>query len=129
MSTTTRPARSRRGRRPPEDGPRASLKQLVPFLLEHKRVLVIVTILSVLGAGATLLQPLLVGILIGRVETGEPLGMLVWGIVALVIVASITSGYQHFLLQRTGTAIVYSSRRRLIARILLFLLGFRRAAW
>ena len=44
--------------------------------------------------------------------------MLVWGIVALVIVASITSGYQHFLLQRTGTAIVYSSRRKLIARIL-----------
>lgn len=118
MSTTTRPSRPRRGRRSPEDGPRASLKQLVPFLLEHKRVLVIVTILSVLGAGATLLQPLLVGILIGRVEAGEPLGMLVWGIVALVIVASITSGYQHFLLQRTGTAIVYSSRRRLIARIL-----------
>ena len=28
------------------------------------------------------------------------------------------SGYQHYLLQRTGTAVVYSSRRKLIARIL-----------
>ncbi len=44
--------------------------------------------------------------------------MLVWGIVVLVIAASITSGFQHFLLQRTGTAVVYSSRRRLIGRIL-----------
>ena len=118
MSTTTRSPRSRRGRRTPEDGPRASLKQLVPFLLEHKRVLIVVAILSVIGAAATLLQPLLVGVLIGRVETGQALGMLVWGIVALVVVASITSGFQHFLLQRTGTAVVYSSRRQLIARIL-----------
>lgn len=118
MSTTTRPARSRRGSRSAEDGPRASLKQLVPFLLEHKRVLIVVAILSVIGAAATLLQPLLVGVLIGRVQAGEPLGMLVWGIVVLVIAASITSGFQHFLLQRTGTAVVYSSRRRLIGRIL-----------
>jgi len=35
-----------------------------------------------------------------------------------VVVSSLISGYQHFLLQRTGTAVVYSSRRKLIARIL-----------
>ncbi len=34
----------------PEDGPRASLRQLLPFLLEHKGVLVVVAILSVIGA-------------------------------------------------------------------------------
>jgi ATP-binding cassette subfamily B protein len=28
------------------------------------------------------------------------------------------SGIQHFLLQRTGTAVVYSSRRRLVAQLL-----------
>ena len=44
--------------------------------------------------------------------------MLVWALVALVVVASVISGYQHYLLQRTGTAVVYSSRRKLIARIL-----------
>ncbi len=32
--------------------------------------------------------------------------------------ASLISGWQHYLLQRTGTAVVYSSRRKLIARIL-----------
>ncbi|WP_345801784.1 ABC transporter ATP-binding protein [Microbacterium sp. AZCO] len=120
MSTSVSP---RRGRRAPKDGPRASLKQLLPFLLEHKRVLVVVALLSIVGAVATLAQPLLVGAVIGRVEAGEALGYLVWAIVALVVVASLISGYQHYLLQRTGTAVVYSSRRKLIGRILHLPIG------
>ncbi|MFH8250644.1 ABC transporter ATP-binding protein [Microbacterium sp. B2969] len=120
MSTSVSP---RRGRRASQEGPRASLKQLLPFLFEHKRVLVIVALLSIVGAVATLAQPLLVGAVIGRVEAGEALGYLVWGIVGLVIVASLISGYQHYLLQRTGTAVVYSSRRKLIGRILHLPIG------
>jgi len=115
MST---PARARRGRRTPDDGPRASFRQLLPFLLEHKKVLIVVAVLSVIGAGTTLAQPLLVGQVIEMVQNGETLGALVWAIVALVVVSSVISGYQHYLLQRTGTAVVYSSRRKLIGRIL-----------
>ena len=81
-------------------------------------MLVIVAVLSVLGAVATLAQPLLVGQVIERVQVGETLGPLVWLLIALVVVSSVISGYQHYLLQRTGTAVVYSSRRKLIARIL-----------
>ncbi|SIR73000.1 ABC transporter ATP-binding protein [Microbacterium sp. RURRCA19A] len=111
------PARGRRGRRTP-DGPRASFRQLLPFLLEHKGTLVVVAVLSVLGAGATLVQPLLVGQVISRVQESVPLGALVWLLIGFVVLSSLISGYQHYLLQRTGTAVVYSSRRRLIARIL-----------
>jgi len=111
------PARGRRGRRVPE-GPRASFRQLLPFLLEHKRTLVIVAVLSVLGAAATLAQPLLVGGVISRVQSAAPLGALVWLLVAFVVLSSVISGFQHYLLQRTGTAVVFSSRRRLISRIL-----------
>lgn len=111
------PARGRRGRRAPE-GPRASFRQLLPFLLEHKGTLIVVGVLSVLGAGATLVQPLLVGQVISRVQASVPLGALVWLLVGFVVLSSVISGYQHYLLQRTGTAVVYSSRRRLIARIL-----------
>jgi ATP-binding cassette subfamily B protein len=111
------PARGRRGRRAAE-GPRASFRQLLPFLLEHKRTLVVVAVLSILGAGATLVQPLLVGEVISRVQESVPLGALVWLLVGFVVLSSLISGYQHYLLQRTGTAVVYSSRRRLIARIL-----------
>ncbi len=112
------PVRGRRGRGTPSEGPRATFRQLLPFLLEHRGVLLIVAVLSVLGAAATLGQPLVVGQLIDRVQQGRDLGPLVWLVVGLVVASSIISGYQHYLLQRTGTAVVYSSRRRLIARIL-----------
>lgn len=110
----------RRGLRRPSknDGPRASLRQLLPFLLEHKRILVVVAVLSVLEAVATLVQPLLVGDVIGRVQAGDALGILIWILVGLVVVSSLIGGFQHYLLQRTGTAVVYSSRRRLIAKLL-----------
>ncbi len=111
------PARGRRGRRAPV-GPRASFRQLLPFLAEHTRTLIVVGVLSILGAGATLVQPLLVGQVISRVQQSAPLGALVWLLVGFVVLSSLISGYQHYLLQRTGTAVVYSSRRRLIARIL-----------
>ncbi len=75
-------------------------------------------ILSIIGALTTLAQPLLVGQVINRVENSQDLGYLIWAIIALVVVSSVISGYQHYLLQRTGAAVVYSSRRKLIARIL-----------
>ncbi len=111
--------RSRRGRRRTDDeGPRATLSQLLPFVFEHKRVLVVVAVLSVIEAGATLAQPLLVGEVIGRVQAAQALGVLVWVLIALVVGGSLVGALQHYLLQRTGTAVVYSSRRRLIARLL-----------
>jgi ATP-binding cassette subfamily B protein len=108
----------RRGRGAQHDGPRATFRQLLPFLFEHKKVLVAVAALSIVGAAASLAQPLLVGQIIDRVQKDQALGSLVWLLIGLVIVASVLSGYQHYLLQRTGTAVVYSSRRQLIARIL-----------
>lgn len=111
------PSFRRSGRETPE-GPRARFTQLLPFILEHKKTLVAVAILSLIGAGASLAQPLLVGQLIERVQQSIPLGRLAWVLVALVVASSIIDGFQHYLLQRAGTAVVYSSRRKLIARIL-----------
>ena len=120
MSTPRTPSRrpSRPGRNHKDDGPRASLRQLLPFVFEQKGVLLVVAILSVLAAAFTLAQPLVVGQLIERVQTSAPLGILIWLLVGLVVVGSVISGIQHFLLQRTGTAVVYSSRRRLVAQLL-----------
>ena len=121
---TAAPARSARpprrgfGRRTADEGPRASFRQLLPYLTEHKRVLGWVIALSVLGAAASLAQPLLVNQVITRVQHAHPLGWLVWALVALVVVAGLISGYQHYLLQRTGEGVVLSTRRRLVARLL-----------
>ena len=115
--TSARPARSGRDRRAKDDGPRATFGQLLPFLFEHKGTLIVVSGLSILSAATMLVQPLLVGQVIERVQDNLDLGVLVWALVGFVVLSSLISGWQHYLLQRTGTAVVYSSRRKLIARI------------
>lgn len=101
-----------------DEGPRAKFSQLLPYLFEHKAVLSVVIVLSILGAAASLAQPLLVSQVINVVGKQEPLGGLVWLLVILVVVSALISGYQHYLLQRTGEGVVLSSRRRLVARML-----------
>jgi len=122
MSTTTRGANSprpaRRFGRRVDDGPRASLRQLMPYLLEHRTVLSWVIVISVIGAIASLAQPLLVAQVISTVEQGGELGGLVTLLVALVIAAGLLSGFGHYLLQRTGEGVVLSSRRTLVRRLL-----------
>ncbi|MHC5795163.1 ABC transporter ATP-binding protein [Lacisediminihabitans sp. FW035] len=120
MSTSTQSPRSRSpfARAKKDDGPRASFRQLLPYLLEHKKVLGIVIALSVLGAGTSLAQPVLVSQVIARVQKNEPLGALVFLLVGLVVVSAILSGVQHYLLQRTGTSVVLSARRQLVRRML-----------
>ncbi|MBH0110817.1 ABC transporter ATP-binding protein [Salinibacterium sp. NG22] len=118
-SHTSAPRRGRSGSRDnPDDGPRAKFSELFPYLLEHRKVLIFVIILSILGAGASLAQPLLVSQVITIVEAGESLGTLVWLLIGLVVISGLISGYQHYLLQRTGEGVVLSSRRRLVSRML-----------
>ncbi|SEN73815.1 ABC transporter ATP-binding protein [Cryobacterium luteum] len=112
-----KPPRGRRGR-PAPTGPRAKFSQLLPYLFEHKKVLSVVIVLSVLGAAASLAQPLLVSQVITIVQANDPLGSLVGALIALVVISGLISGYQHYLLQRTGEGVVLSSRRKLVSRLL-----------
>ncbi len=117
---STAPERRQMLRRDRTDaaGPRARFRQLMPYLLEHKRVLGVVVALSVLGAAASLAQPVIVSQVIAIVESQQPLGALVWLLVGLVVVSGLIAGYQHYLLQRTGTTVVFSARRTLVRRML-----------
>jgi len=117
MSDTPAPRRSpfSRGK---DDGPRASFRQLLPYLTEHRGILGVVILLSLIGAATSLVQPLLVSQVIGIVQKGGTLGGLVWLLVALVVVSALISGVQHYLLQRTGTSVVFSARRQLVRRML-----------
>ncbi|GAA1942774.1 ABC transporter ATP-binding protein [Agromyces allii] len=114
----TAPRRNPFARPTKTDGPRASFRQLLPFIFEHRPVLIWVAVLSIIGALASLAQPLLVSQVITIVEAGDPLGTIVWALIALVVVSGVISGYQHYLLQRTGEGIVLSSRKRLVAKLL-----------
>lgn len=100
------------------DGPRATFGRLLSYLFENKPAMVVIIVLSILGAGASLAQPLLVNQVITAVQHGNTLSTLVWLLVGLVIVAGLLNGIQHFLLQRAGEGVVLSTRRKLIGRIL-----------
>ncbi len=118
MSTTTSERRSPFSRPQIDDGPRATFRQLLPYLTEHRGVLGVVIALSIVGAGTSLAQPLLVSQVISVVQAGDALGGIVWALVALVVVSALLSGFQHYLLQRTGTSVVLSARRQLVRRML-----------
>ena len=120
MSTVTEQPRARRSpfSRKVDTGPRAKFRQLLPYLAEHRTVLALVIALSVVGAAASLLQPVLISQVIGLVQKGYTLGGLVWVLVALVVISGVINGFQHYLLQRTGTSVVLSARRQLVRRML-----------
>ncbi|MGV3734004.1 MAG: ABC transporter ATP-binding protein [Microcella sp.] len=121
MSASTASPRRRFGRpggSSADDGPRATLRQLLPYLLEHRAVLSWVVVISMLGALASLAQPLLVSQVIGIVEQGGDLAPVVTLLVVLVVAAGLLSGFGHYLLQRTGEGVVLSSRRALVRRLL-----------
>ncbi|WP_430592297.1 ABC transporter ATP-binding protein [Humidisolicoccus flavus] len=99
-------------------GPRASFRQLLPYLFERRGLLVLTLILSVLGAITALLQPVLVQQVIVRVEAAEPLTIIVYALIALVVANGLATGFQHYLLQRMGEGVVLSSRKQLVAKIL-----------
>ena len=104
-------------------GPRASLKQLVPYLLSQRGPLALALTLGVIGAGTSLVQPVLLGQVIERVQASQPLGLLLVVLSALVLVDALLSGFQHYVLQRMGEGVVLHSRRTLIARILHLPIG------
>lgn len=111
--------RSRRGQRDAKSaGPRAKFSELLPYIFEQRGMLSFVIVLSIIGAAASLGQPVLVGQVITRVQASQPLGWLLWALVGLVVAAALLNGFQHYLLQRMGEGVVLSSRRKLVARIL-----------
>ena len=120
MSMVFGSRRSRSASPTPDEDPatRARFSQLLPLLLEHKKILSVVIAISIAGALTTLAQPLVISQVIGVVEQGEPLGMLVWLLIGLVVASALLSGVRHYLLQRTGESVVLSSRTALVRKLL-----------
>lgn len=106
------------GRRRDDDGPRASVRELLPYLFPKKGLLVGAIVLSVLGAAFALVQPALAQELIARVEQTRPLEWLPLLLVLFVVIGAVTDGFQHFLLQVLGEHVVLNTRRSLVARML-----------
>ena len=108
----------RGGRSNQQGGPKAKFSQLLPYLSEHRGQLVLAIVLSLIGAGTNLAQPLLVGKVITVVQNHQDILPLALALVAITVVSTLASGVMYFVLARAGEGVVLSARQKL-ARVLL----------
>ena len=101
-----------------EAAPRIPLRSLWPYLLPHRAVLLVVTAISVVGAGLSVAQPAMVAVVISSVQASRPLGGVVALLIALVLATAVISGIQQYLLQRTAEGVVLDTRQLLVHRLL-----------
>ena len=99
-------------------GPRASFKQLIPYITAEKTPVIIAMLLSIIGAGLSLAQPVMVGQVISAVEQQQEIAQLATILVLLIFLSAAFSGFQYFLLARTGESVVLNTRKQLIAKLL-----------
>jgi len=102
----------------PSPADRAGLRSLGHLLRPHRRSLAAAGLLALLNAAAALAQPLLVRRVIQDIQTGQPRTVAVTVLVIALVLAAVLSGLQSYLLQRTGEAVVLSTRVELVRRLL-----------
>ncbi|MFD9892012.1 ABC transporter ATP-binding protein [Amycolatopsis sp. NPDC059027] len=97
-------------------GPRARLRDLARYLRPQRASLIGALVLGLLGAGMSLVQPLLVMRVINNI--GGQVTWLVFALAALFLGEALLGGLQSFLLQRSGEGMVFGVRSRLISHLL-----------
>jgi ATP-binding cassette subfamily B protein len=101
-----------------KNAPKATFKQLWPYLAQHKKSLVLAAVLSLAGAILSLAQPLLTGQVISAVQKHADATGPVLLLVALILISGFSGGWMYFVLTRTGEGVVLSARRHLAERLL-----------
>ena len=96
----------------------AGVRSLLPLLHDQRLVLAVAAGLSLFSAAAALLQPALIGRVIGQVQRGGALGGLVLLLIVLLIVGSVIGAVQQYLLGRAAEGVVLTTRRSVVARLL-----------
>lgn len=86
------------------------------MLGHHKASLTGAIIFSILGSLMGLAQPMLINQIIEQI--GQPMGMLITVLVGLLILSSVASGLEWYLLTRTAEAAVFATRRDLVSHLL-----------
>ncbi|MEU0562465.1 ABC transporter ATP-binding protein [Dactylosporangium sp. NPDC006015] len=95
-----------------------SLRSLLPYLRDHRRTLVVVGVLSLLGSVTTLAQPLLTRDVLDGLQASEAVGRTVALLVAVLAAVAVLNALRDYLLQRTAEGLVLTARRRLTRHLL-----------
>jgi ABC-type bacteriocin/lantibiotic exporter with double-glycine peptidase domain len=85
---------------------RAPLRSLLPYLRDHRGVLVLAAVISLIATVLMLVQPLLVQRLIEDVGSGRTAANAVVLLVTVALAEAGFSSFQAFLLQRTAEGVV-----------------------
>lgn len=105
-----------------DPAPRLTLWRGAGILRDHVResraALIAVVVLSIIGAVASLVQPVLVNGVIEAVGAGDALAPFIVGLVAVVLLSSVVGAVQQYLLGRTAETMVRSLRHALLDRLL-----------
>jgi ATP-binding cassette subfamily B protein/ATP-binding cassette subfamily C protein len=94
------------------------LRALLPYFRPHAAVLAAVALFSLLGAGGTLIQPLLIRSVLDDITASRPVARDVVLLVLVLLIIAALGGLADYLLKRTAEGVVLQTRRRLAAHLL-----------
>jgi ATP-binding cassette subfamily B protein/ATP-binding cassette subfamily C protein len=97
---------------------RVGLRALLPYLRQHRGTLAVVGVLSLISAGAALVQPVLIRTVLNAIQASRPVVGAVALLVGLLLVGAGLGGARDYLLQRTAEGLVLATRRRLARHLL-----------
>lgn len=96
----------------------AKLRELWPYLREHRSSLILVAITSLFATVFAVIQPLMLQRLVNSVEAGEAIGAFLWLLVGVTLAQALFSGLQTYLLQTTAERVVLGVRRSIVGSLL-----------
>jgi ABC-type multidrug transport system fused ATPase/permease subunit len=97
---------------------RVGLPALLPYLREHRGTLAVVAVLSLISAGAALVQPVLVRTVLDGIQASRPVAGAVALLIGLLLAGAALGGVRDYLLQRTAEGLVLTTRQRLARHLL-----------
>ncbi len=97
---------------------RAQLREMWPYLREHRKALVLVAITSLFATIFAVVQPLMLQQLVNSVEAGEAIGGFLGFLIGVTLGQALFSGLQTYLLQSTAERVVLGVRRSIVGSLL-----------
>lgn len=98
--------------------PRAQLREMWPYLREHRGALILVAATSLLATVFAVVQPLMLQQLVNSVGAGEAIGGFLGLLIGVTLGQALFSGLQTFLLQSTAERVVLGVRRSVVGSLL-----------
>ncbi|MFG1869077.1 ABC transporter ATP-binding protein [Micromonospora arborensis] len=99
---------------PPAVGP---LRVTMRLLQPHRLGLALAVLLGLLGSAAALVQPIVIGKLVGQLSTQQFAVGTLLVLITLFVTEATLAGFQSYIIGRSGTHVVLAVRRTIVTRL------------